>query len=187
MHRGSIIRKPRTTNARLFHACTLLLLPVYSSAREYDCIKERAVYAQHVSIRDFTGSKVPSGSIIILLCCRSRSKTLFKNMKKRRRGKRNEATLWLTILSGNGEPRGGSRRQEEIYFAGVLARRRVSMPIYGRLDASASSNLILSSAYQDRVDGPESPSTANGAVKPPRRPLIVSRDVETVSFARNAR
>lgn len=81
------------------------------------------VYAQHVSIRDFTGSKVPSSSIIILLCYLLGQATLFKR-------RWNESTLWFTILSGNGQSPGGPITRRTIYFARHVCPLRVSIVIY---------------------------------------------------------
>lgn len=78
---------------------------VYSSCTRI-WLHER-VYAQRVSIRGFTGSKVPSGSIIIPLCCLSLALGEGgANVVLERRW--NGATLWLTVPSGNGQRRGGT-------------------------------------------------------------------------------
>lgn len=110
---GSNERRTRhgyaTGCSRVYSSCTRIWL-------------HQRVYAERVSIRDFTGSKVPSGSIIIIpLCCLSLQwgATLFE------RRRRNEATLWLTIPSCNGQRPGGSatRRQDLFRSACVRATR----------------------------------------------------------------
>lgn len=95
---------------------------VYSSCTRI-WLHER-VYAQRVSIRGFTGSKVPSGSIIVPLCCLSLALGEGgANVVLERRW--NGATLWLTVPSGNGQRRGGTATRRQHLFA---ARRAYQSP-----------------------------------------------------------
>lgn len=97
-------------------------------AREYDRIKEctRSVYqsgtSRAVKLRPVASSSRFVASLFLFLFC--------GDDEEDERRRRNEATLWLTIPSCNGQRRGGSATRRQDLFRSTCVR--VSIAIYER-------------------------------------------------------